>query len=163
MSTITLKHVDSVGEADMIWQLFLVPNITGVLSEGEKLRFKENIHATLNKGNSRFFYLEDESGTAIGAVGVWENYIANGGYIIEHYAVRDEHRGKGYGKQLFAAAENFAIERKARYICMETGDDPFYESGRKIYEKFGYKQVSHFPEYYDKSSGRIDYMKMLNK
>ena len=141
--------------------MFLIPNIIGVLSDGEKQRFRENIEATTDNPKGTFLYVEDEAGKVIGAVGAWENYIKNGGFIIEHFAVIEQMRGKGLGKFLFDEAEKFINQFNPRYITIGTGDDPFYESGRKVYEKFGYTKVSHFPKYYAPTSGRIDYMKVF--
>jgi GNAT superfamily N-acetyltransferase len=138
--------------------MFLIPNIIGPLSDGEKQRFKENILATLKNPKAAFFYIE-KNGKVIGAIGAWENYIKNGGFVIEHFALVEEWRGKGLGKKLFMEAEKFIMKHKPRYILIGTGDDAFYESGRKIYLKNGYKQVSHFPKYYVATSGRMDFMK----
>lgn len=92
-----------------------------------------------------------------------ENYIANGGFVIEHFAVVEEWRGKKVGKRLFLEAERFIMKHGPQYIIMETGDDSIYETGRKMYIKNGYKKVRHFPRYYAKTNGRIDYMKILIK
>lgn len=156
-----IKVVKNLEQAKKVWEMFLIPNIIGALSEGEKQRFKENIEATINNPKGTFLYVEDENGKIIGAIGTWENYIKNMGFVIEHFAVVEEMRGKGLGKFLFNEAEKFISEFNPRYITIETGDDPFYEKGRKLYESFGYKKVSHFPEYYDLTSGRIDYMKIF--
>jgi len=153
-----VKVVSSKKEALNVWRMFLIPNIIGPLSEGEKQRFKENILATLKNQKSAFFYVEFE-GKVIGAVGAWENYIKNGGFVIEHFAVVEQWRGKGIGKKLFLEAEKFILKHNPRYIVIETGDDPFYEAGMKMYERNGYKKVSHFPKYYALTSGRTDYMK----
>lgn len=156
-----IKTVENLDQVQKVWELFLIPNIIGALSEGEKQKFKQNIEATINSPKSAFLYVEDKSGKVIGAVGVWENYIANGGFVIEHFAVIEEMRGKDLGKFLFSKAEKFISKFNPRYVIIETGDDPFYKAGRKLYEKFGYSKVSHFPQYYDATSGRIDYMKVF--
>lgn len=155
-----IKIVSTRAEALKVWKMFLIPNVIGVLSDGEKKRFRKNILATLKNSKGAFFYVEID-GKVIGAVGAWENYIANNGFVIEHLAVIEEFRGKGVGKALFLMAEKFILKHKPRYILIETGDDPFYEAGRKVYEKNGYKTVSHFPKYYAPTSGRIDYMKIF--
>ena len=156
-----VKTVSTEEEAIKVWRMFLIPDIIGPLSEGEKLRFKENILATIKNSRGAFFYIEVD-GKVIGAVGAWENYIANGGFVIEHFAVVEEWRGKKVGKRLFLEAEQFIMKHGPRYIIIETGDDPLYEAGRRIYAKNGYKKVSHFPGYYAPTSGRIDYMKVFD-
>lgn len=153
-----VKVVSTEKEALKVWKIFLIPNIIGPLSDGEKQRFRENILATLKNPKSVFLYIE-ANGKVIGAIGAWENYIKNGGFVIEHFAVIESWRGKGIGKKLFLEAEKFIMKNKPRYIIIETGDDSFYEEGRKIYLRNGYKEVSHFPKYYAQTSGRIDYMK----
>jgi GNAT superfamily N-acetyltransferase len=156
-----VKVVSTEAEALKVWKMFLIPNIIGPLSEGEKQRFKENILATLKNPKSAFFYIE-VGGKVIGAVGAWENYIKNGGFVIEHFAVVEEWRGKKVGKKLFLEAEKFIMKHHPRYINIETGDDPFYEAGRKVYLRNGYKQVSHFPKYYAPTSGRMDFFKVFD-
>jgi len=158
----SVKTVVTEEQAIRVWELFLIPNIIGQLSEGEKQRFKENILATISNENGAFFYVELK-GEVAGAVGAWENYIQNGGYIIEHFAVQEKYRGAGLGLALFFAAEEFIAMKNPRYITIETGDDIFYSAGRAMYEKNGYKRVSHFPKYYDPASGRIDYMKVVKR
>lgn len=153
------KKVENLTQANKVWEMFCIPNIIGVLSEGEKQRFKENIKATIINPKGVFLYIESEERKVIGATGAWENYIQNGGFVIEHFAVIEEMRGKGLGKFIFYEAEKFISQFNPRYITIETGDNSFYDPGRKLYEKFGYIQVSHFPKYYDPTSGRIDYMK----
>lgn len=156
-----VKTVGNLEDAQRVWGMFLIPNIIGSLSEGEARQFKKNIEATIGNPKGKFFYVEDENNRVIGAVGAWENYIANGGFVIEHFAVVEEMRGKGIGTLLFSEAEKFIKSFQPRYITIETGDDTFYENGRKLYEKFGYHQVSNFPTYYAPTSGRIDYMKVF--
>lgn len=153
-----IKKVSNKAQALKVWKMFLIPNIIGPLSDGEKQRFKENILATLKNPRSIFYYIESE-GKVVGAIGAWENYIKNGGFVVEHFAVVEEYRGKGIGKKLFSKAEEFIMKHKPRYILIETGDDKFYETCRKMYEKSGYKKVSHFPRYYVSHSGRVDFMK----
>jgi len=153
-----IKTVKTKEEALKVWKMFLIPNIIGPLSDGEKQRFKDNILATLKNPRSVFYYIESD-GQVIGAIGAWENYIKNGGFVIEHFAVVEEYRGKGIGKELFSKAEEFIMKHKPRYILIETGDDKFYEACRNIYRKNGYKKVSHFPKYYVSHSGRVDFMK----
>lgn len=155
---VEIKIVKDKETALEVWRLFLIPNIIGPLSDGERQQFKNNILATLDNSRGAFFYAE-RMGSIVGAVGVWENYVKNGGFVIEHFAVIEKERGKGIGYKLFSKAEEFAIECDPRYITIETGDDRFYEKGRKLYERNGYKKVSHFPKYYDETSGRVDYMK----
>ena len=153
-----IKTVSTKQEALKVWKIFLIPNIIGPLSEGEKEKFKENILATIKNPKSTSLYIEEEN-KIIGAIGAWENYIKNRGFVIEHFAVVEGWRGKGIGKKLFLEAEKFIRKHKPRYITIETGDDLLYKAGRKMYEKNGYKKVSHFPKYYGPKSGRIDYMK----
>ena len=45
-----VKTVSTEEEAIKVWRMFLIPDIIGPLSEGEKLRFKENIFSV------EFFY-----------------------------------------------------------------------------------------------------------
>ncbi len=156
-----IRKVENPDQVTKVWQMFLTPNIIGILSEGEKQKIKQNIEATINNPRGTFFYIEGEQDRVIGAIGAWENYIANGGFVVENFAVVEEMRGQGLGKLLFNEAEKFISQFNPRYILIETGDNPFYATARKMYEKSGYTQVSHFPKYYDPSSGRIDYQKIF--
>lgn len=66
-----VKIVSTEKEALKVWRMFLVPNIIGPLSEGEKQRFKENILATIKNTKGAFFYIEI-NGKVVRAVGAWK-------------------------------------------------------------------------------------------
>ena len=52
-----VKIVSSKKEALKVWKMFLIPNIIGALSNGEKIKFKKNILATLTNPKGAFFIL----------------------------------------------------------------------------------------------------------
>jgi len=163
MNDYQIKTVKDLNTAERVWEMFLTPNIIGPLSEGEKEQFRKNIEATIKNPKGAFFYIGGAEKNIIGAIGAWENSIKNGGFVIEHFAVVEELRGRGIGSRLFDQAERFIKKFNPRYTTIETGDDDFYEKGRKLYEKYGYKKVSHFPYYFAETSGRVDYMKTFKK
>ena len=160
MKLFNIKKEENKKQALEVWKMFLIPGIIGPFSKGEKIQCKKDILNTLNNPHGAFFYVKEE-GIIVGSIGAWENNVANGGFVIERFAVGKEYRGKGIGKELFLKAEEFIKKFKPRYITIETGDDKFYKKGIKIYKKNGYKKVSHFPKYYSPRSGRVDYMKTL--
>ncbi len=103
--------------------------------------------------------LENEK--VIGYIDLRRHEFADGGYYSDWFAVHKDYRGKGIGSNMLSEVEKFAKSINARYILIETGDIDFYIRTRNFYEKNGFKQVGHIPEYYYKNWGMYIYQKML--
>lgn len=62
-------------------------------------------------------------------------------------ASKPEARGKGVGTALIEAAETFARQRRCRALRLEVRTDN--HSAIRLYERLGYRQLSHHPSYYE--------------
>jgi GNAT superfamily N-acetyltransferase len=58
-------------------------------------------------------------------------------------AVYEDHRGKGYGKRLLAAADQLAADRGSKGLSIIVADNN--STARKLYEMSGYKLVEQKP------------------
>lgn len=118
---------------------------------------------SLNNDKCCYWYVEDENGKVIAALGVRENKLGSGGYEMDedYIAVHKNYRNKGLAKKLLLEMERFVQKNKGRYIHVLTCDIESYFPARKFYEKHGYNKVAEIPNYYVKNEGRIDYFKEL--
>lgn len=118
---------------------------------------------SLGKDKHRYWYVENEAGEIIGALGVRENKYGSSGYEMDqdYVAVHRDYRNKGLASALLKEMEDFVTENKGRYIHVLTCDIPSYSAARSFYRKHGYKKVAEMPNYYVFGEGRIDYYKEL--
>jgi aminoglycoside 6'-N-acetyltransferase I len=58
---------------------------------------------------------------------------------LEGWYVEPGYRGKGIGKALIKAAENFAFQNGYKELASDTGIDD--ETGIKLHKKFGFEEV----------------------
>jgi len=132
------------------------------LNDFRKNAREEAVMNSLSDKHRRYWYIENENGQIIGAIGITENERKNGGYYLDYFAVHKDYRRKGIGSKLLKIAGEFVSELKGRFIFIDTGDTQLFEPARKFYENNGYVAVSHIPEYYEKGDGRIDYYKKFD-
>ena len=118
---------------------------------------------SIGKVNHRYWYVENEKGEIVGAIGVRENKYGSNGYEMDsdYTAVHRDYRGKGLATQLLKKVEEYISNQNGRYIHVLTCDIPSYKAARSFYEKNGYKKVAEIPNYYVEGEGRIDYYKEL--
>ena len=76
--------------------------------------------------------LRDENQALVGGI-TCDLYL--GGLLIEWAWIADQHRGKGFGQRLLAAAEAHAIGKGAQMAHLDT----FTFQARGFYERCGYK------------------------
>jgi putative acetyltransferase len=74
------------------------------------------MHETYSGKREAFFVLE-EDGTVIGTIGVKEEGPLSA--LIRRFFVGQEHRGKGYGKQLIAKAIEFCRSKEYKHIVFQ--------------------------------------------
>lgn len=130
----------------------------------EMAEFRLNLHKkavlrSLRVKHHRFWYMRDKKGKVIAAIGVAENERQNGGYYLDYFAVHKDYRRQELGSRLMQEAEEFVRSNHGRYILIDTADTDEFAAARYFYQKHGYCQVGHIPEYYEKGDGRIDYYK----
>lgn len=126
----------------------------------KKMVLKATLDA-IGKDHHRYWYVENENGEVISALGVRENKYGSGGYEMDadYVAVHKNYRNQGIASLLLKEMEFFVKESHGRYIHILTCDIPSYAPARAFYEKHGYKKVAEIPNYYVKGEGRIDYFK----
>lgn len=87
----------------------------------------------------RYFIALREDETVVGGVGVAEfSGFARCAEIQKLY-LTDEAKGKGFGKQLMAVAEEFARAAGYRFLYLETHTN--LEAAIGLYEKLGFRQI----------------------
>lgn len=92
-------------------------------------------------------------GPASGAVGTFDLYWI---------AVARQHQDKKIGSALLNFVEDDLRTRRARQLYIETSDRPQYAPTRSFYERRGYRQIAHFPDYYDVGDGKVVYVKTFD-
>lgn len=117
---------------------------------------------SIDKANHRYWYVEKE-GVIIGAIGVRENKYGTAGYEMnsDYFAVHKDYRRQGMALQLLKTVEQYVSEKGGRYLHILSCDAPYYKPARAFYEKNGYTQVGHIPDYYIENEGRVDYFKKI--
>lgn len=66
----------------------------------------------------------------------------------DYIAVHNNFRRQGFAKKLIEQIENFVKNQHGRYIHVVSCDIDSYQPARLFYEKSGYQQVAHLPDYY---------------
>lgn len=118
---------------------------------------------SLGKDKHRYWYIENEQGEIIGAMGVRENKYGSDGYEMDadYLATHKDYRNRGIARMLLEHMEAFVKQNGGRYIHVLTCNIDSYAPARAFYEKHGYKKVADIPNYYVEGEGRIDYYKEL--
>ena len=76
--------------------------------------------------------------------------------------IKEEFRGRGYGKALVAKVENELSTRHARLLIVETSQLPEFESARKFYENYGFKREAEVKDFFDEGDHKLIYTKRVN-
>lgn len=129
-------------------------------NQDEVKHLVENPFKALSNSNYYGWIMLDNN-KVIGYIDLRQHEFSNDGYYSDWFAVHKDYRGKGIGSKMLSKVEEFAKAIKGRYILIETGDIDFYTRTRKFYEKNGFKQVGHIPEYYYENWGMYIYQKLL--
>jgi ribosomal protein S18 acetylase RimI-like enzyme len=100
--------------------------------------------------------------------GVVEGYICFGptpmtDRIFDLYwiVVHAEARGRGVAGALITAMEAALAERGARGVRIETSELESYGAARRVYDRHGYRQVGHIPDFYRDGDGLVTFHKRL--
>ncbi|MCR8643263.1 GNAT family N-acetyltransferase [Paenibacillus sp. N1-5-1-14] len=108
-----------------------------------------------------FCWFEEDEGRIVSAIIFVENEHRSGGYRFEYFGVHKAYRHRKLGYKLLDAMFQFCQSRQGRYIETFTCDLPEYESARKMFERNGFKFMSHLPEYYYPGEGKLLYLKLF--
>lgn len=94
-------------------------------------------YENMQKENCNFLAVAKENGEIIGsALGVCCQCLVNPFLVIEDVIVRKDQRGKGIGRLLMNALDQFAKEKGCAYSFLVSSD--FREGAHKFYESMGY-------------------------
>lgn len=115
------------------------------------------------KSNNHQYWLVEDDGHVIAAMGVRENKYGSGGYEMDedYMAVHQDYRHHGIATALLKTVEGFVKSRGGRYIHVLSCDIESYAPARAFYQKHGYEQVAAMPDYYVQGEGRVDFFKKL--
>ncbi len=103
-------------------------------------RHMDRLGALSNKNVIFYGAMQDENIIAIGAVEIFKNYGE-----IKHVFVMDDHRGKGLGKMIMAALENYLIAQSIRSAKLKIGILQYEALG--LYRNLDYKECHAFGTY----------------
>jgi ribosomal protein S18 acetylase RimI-like enzyme len=84
-------------------------------------------------------------------------------YDVYWIAVDPRHQSRGIGAALLEYMESDLSKRNARQCYIETSDTPQYAPTRAFYERRGYLQAAHFPDYYHVGDGKVVYCKVFRE
>lgn len=131
--TMQIRTITTTDEAKQVISFLLKQFIPNNLDDGEKADIKRDVTESLAADNNTYIMAEDQ-GDVIGAIGVHENYVGNGGHEIGWLAVDKSARRTGVGTKLLKAAEEFIRNNKGRYLIIDTGSTKLFDSARAFYE-----------------------------
>ena len=87
-------------------------------------------------------YEDDLVGISIGRIKHW---CGGTEYFIEEMCIRNDHQGKGYGKEFFSLIEDKLKERGLNQIYLTTDrDKPAY----RFYKKLGFRELPELTSFF---------------
>ena len=87
-------------------------------------------------------YEDDLVGISIGKIKHW---CGGTEYFIEEMCIRNDHQGKGYGKEFFSLIEDKLKERGLNQIYLTTDrDKPAY----RFYKKLGFRELPELTSFF---------------
>jgi ribosomal protein S18 acetylase RimI-like enzyme len=111
--------------------------------------------------NTRYWFIENESGEVVGVIGAFENHYKTGVYEMGWFSVHPDFRRQKLGAQLLSEFEAYVKSIGGRYMMIETGSGPTTAAARAFYEKHGFEQRSYFPDFAEDGEGLIHYYKKV--
>lgn len=129
---------------------------------GEEEHFRSLPYMAL-EGKTIFWYVSDENGEVIGVNSVKENEQCTGGYSWDYIAVHRSYRNVGIASALIEEMLNSLRQMKARYLVTYTCSLPEYNAIRRLFERYGFRQVGVLPDYYFDGEDRLIYYRNLQQ
>ena len=93
---------------------------------------------------ARWLVLKNPEGQVLAYAGLW--LVINEGHIL-NVAVRREHQGKGYGKQILTALIDLAREEGMQLLTLEMRRSNI--RAQNLYHACGFQDVGYRKRYYD--------------
>ena len=101
---------------------------------------QRSLPTSLKTGAALFFVGERTDGTVVGFVWLALEHEEPGGAWLNSIEVLPEHRGRGYGRAMLAAAEQELRRRGIAQVGLSVFGSN--EAGRQLYETSGYETVA---------------------
>jgi GNAT superfamily N-acetyltransferase len=108
-------------------------------------------------------YREAPDTPALGFVCYGPVSLSDDVYDVYWIAVDSRRQSRGIGTTLLEYVEGDLKGRNARQCYIETSDTLQYAPTRAFYERRGYKQAAHFPDYYHVGDGKVVYCKLFGE
>ncbi|MDD8020114.1 MAG: GNAT family N-acetyltransferase [Acidobacteriota bacterium] len=127
---------------------------------------EELIDIYLNQPDQQDYFIvvvEDEAGRVVGYMTYGPTPLTEGTWDLYWIAVSPEVQGQGYGQLLVHYLENEVRKKDGRLIIIETSSQPKYLPTRKFYQKLGYAEMAHIPDFYRPGDDRVIFGKHLRE
>jgi ribosomal protein S18 acetylase RimI-like enzyme len=143
---------------------------TKVFLEAEVQCALELIDVYLNNADQRDYWLAcavDAADQPVGYVCYGPTPLTLGTYDLYWIAVDPAWHGRGIGSLLIEYVERqvcqpnlmAATAEPARLLVIETSSLPRYESARRLYQRYHYREVARIPDFYADGDDRVLYTK----
>ena len=161
-STPELSPVNSAAEASKVSAFLLGADCFDDqrFTPGEREQLLALPQLSLQDKHILCWYTELQ-GEVVSAVIFNENEHRSGGYRLEYFGVHRTYRRRRLGQLLIEAMLQYCVARNGRYIETFTCDLPAYGGARRLFERNGFVQLCHLPDYYYPGEGKLLYMKRL--
>ena len=104
----------------------------------------------------------EEQGVVAGYILYGPVPLTEGVFDIYWIATDPTVQGKGFGRQLMIHAEEEALRRGGRLVCLETSSQGGYQRTRRFYDQCGYLEESRIRDFYKPGDDRITYVKRFS-
>lgn len=108
-------------------------------------------------------YREGPGAPPLGFISYGPVSLSDEVYDVYWIAVHPRNQSKKIGSALLGYVEDDLRKRQARQVYIETSDTAQYAPTRAFYEKRGYHQAAHFPDYYHIGDGKVVYRKVFRE
>lgn len=160
--TYRVRRVSTSEEAGKIVDFFFSPDSFDDIrhTPGEIEHFRSLPYRAL-QGNAVFWYAADEEGRIIGVNSVAENEQMTGGYSWDYIVVHKRYRNAGLASALIEEMLRDMRRAQARYLITYTCSLPEYGTIRRLFERYGFREIGSLPDYYFDGEDRLIYYRKL--
>ncbi|MEH7306333.1 GNAT family N-acetyltransferase [Neobacillus drentensis] len=137
----TIHDLESLTELFDLYRIFYE-------QESDREGAREFLKARLVNDESVVFLTVDGS-APVGFVQLYPSFSSvsmKRSWVLNDLYVKKQFRGKGAGEKLIQRAIEFARERGAKGIMLETGKEN--QNAQRLYEKIGFERESNYFYYY---------------
>lgn len=140
---------DDVQSADE-QQIERIVSATQFFTDAEVEIAVELIRERLEKGpaSGYEFVVAEENGAFVGYACFGKIPCTQGSYDLYWIVVDPSYQGAGIGRLLMREVEQRVQRLDGRAIYIDTSGRQQYASTRRFYERCGYQQIAHLPDFY---------------